>query len=374
MSSGLEKNSAATVLSISMLITSIVLPISGKLIDRGFGRSILSFGILALILGLLGIGGHADAASYPLLQSPWISVIFISFFIFGTSIIYSAAKRICEGLSAKEKLSQSISWVYLIENSGIGLAMVISYFFIARYKQELLLLDALTTVALGIVVLRLTMKEQKVEIKGAGSSVAQSSDWATVLRALRMNQFQFLAYLFAYCLIFLHLSVVQVFFFSQFEEAHQSISLMFGVNTAVVVLWTVLVGRRMNFAKIQESCIFAIFTGALILVSFGYVVVVASQAIPFILLGHIVWSVGEAILLPLISFQIISRFQEFGCGVSVGIRDGLIRLSLVLAPMFAILSDYSHFSQMLFLITALTLLTFGFMFFDRNSKSSIPSG
>lgn len=352
ISYGFSKNEGAIVLSLSMLFAALILPITGQLIDQRKPALPLVGSIFGVLLGLIGFSNIDGIVTGPF--GLFIVTVMSLCLVSGTSIIYSATRRLCEGLANQKQLSKAISNVYLVENAGIGISSVISFFFIEKFRNELIFFDALTTVLLGVVVLRLSSKNSGNQPSLKIESLKRLS-LNEVLGQSLLNFHLVLIFLGAYSLAFLHLSVVQVYFSHSTVDPQRAISLMFGINTVSVVLWTLFVGRKIDFSKFNLIQLKAFFVGGIFLLWFGYSMGISSSPIWLIVMGHTMWSIGEAILLPLLSFLAISRFRELGPGISVGLRDALVRVSLVLTPLISILGEQKDYWSVMSLISFISV-------------------
>jgi len=306
---------AASVQAFSLIAAAWAVPRLGIALDQGRH---------SFVLCLLAVGISCGLVPFAFKNlSGFIIVAAAVCFVISAATLNICVTRFTEGLADSNELSKKASLTYLSSNSALGVSSLIAYFFIEDYAETLITLDVLSSL-LFILFLAYGYRFVGVHKKTTTQPVT-----APIKTFIRQHVAVSLAVVALFATLYCHVSAIPLFYLEQVGAGAKRLqALMMFANTSFVVLGRLLYSRGWFGENRRLLLILAIALAAVphMLVPYwispvGALVIAAIAA------------VGEALAYPLITERIIGFFDKQQAGLAVGIRDMLIKFSLISAPL-----------------------------------------
>lgn len=351
LESGLTPRQSAITQSLALLFSAALAPFAGRLLDQK--REVLVF----TASGLCILGG-GTALLFPGHQHFTIAISLSCAFVVGVAVMNLAAKRLTEGLANREHLSSAASWTYMVENAaGLGSAGI-AFLLIQSYKFELILIDILSSLVFLFFLLRM--------YRVAFSPTPQPATTTGLhdrLEHLRSHRRIWILCTPLLLTAFCHISAVPLLYDAANLDSKKMMALLLIGNTSTVVLISLLKNRFLHLSVTTEAILAVVF------LSLGKAMLPFLLTTPGIFLTTVIWSVGEAFTYPLLSKLIIQQFPHSKAGLAVGVRDLVLRGTLVASPLLTIALPLSNPIFFAWFYGLLPLVSLPLLFFYTRNTS-----
>ncbi len=313
---GFPKSVALLTLSLAMLATAFILPISGSLLDRQKATFPILFSVVGILLGLI-------CYFYLHHLSSLVVITGMMAFTMGTATLYAGARRITEGMAGMQNVSSAAAQSYAVENAGLGTAAILSALFLKDHSDLLVILDAVSSLLFGIFLWRMT---KSIHLKPKNPMMFWSA-----ARRLRTSISSIIPVIFILISIHSIFSGLPSLYLSFLPDPQSATGWMRATNTLCLVLGSFLISRRPLGSRPQT-----LFIVSGVFITLGFLVAGSQLNWVGVFMGTFFWSVGETLIYPSLTGWIVGLFPADQPGIAVGVKDATIRLSLVSSPLVAL--------------------------------------
>lgn len=303
---------AGLVCSISFLVSAAIQPLVGRRIDGGHARKMLAGAVVLVTVGVIGLLTSVHDAVLVSLAA--------TAFLTGTSITSTCTGLALEGLPEAHKRTRAASILALLMNLAQGVAAILAFFFLSRYRSILLAADLLTTLALAFA-LRSFLG---LPVSSREKASSRKSAWPFTTAESRALIGIFLIYL----VLIAHLSATPFLFSSLGLPVKEFSTIMFAAGCVVVVLSSTLLAR---FDLRRNACKAWILCG--LLLGIGHALMPLARDYLGVSLFTSIWAAGEAISYPLIAHALYDQISAEHKGRAASLKTALLRAALVVAPL-----------------------------------------
>lgn len=314
---GLTAGRAASMLALYGAVGIVVAPLAGRLSDRwGAERvmrlSLFSSGVLLVLFpfarSLTGVAALTAA----------IAVTAESFRPANMSLathVVSPADR-----------KAAFSLLRLAINLGMSVGPAAGGFLAAISFPALFWVDGATSILAGLVLVAWPVGKGTVLAPHDSSAPAAARPLAAAL-ADRRFVFFLAALLPVVFVFFQHIAALPLFLVRDLGRSESTFGLLFALNTLLVVLLEVPINLRM--AGVSHAK--ALFAGSF-LVATGFGLYAAAGGLPVVVLGTVVWTFGEMVLLPGLSSYVADVAPPDLRGTYMGLYSMAFSVAFAVGP------------------------------------------
>jgi hypothetical protein len=352
---GLSGTHAAAVQSLSLLLAAFIVPRLGIRLDQGKHKSVILGVGVCVFLGILPFAFQ----NLPLI----ITVLSSLFFVVGAAAINICVTRFTEGLAESGELKKRASLTYLSSNCALGISSCLAYLFIANHQKTLISLDVISS--LFFVTILYVGYQTVGAKKSSATSVKQEYHLISFFKKFPLSSIAVAA---LFTTLYCHISAIPLLYLTRIGSESKSYqALMMLTNTIVVVFVSFIYSKAL--LKIKESTLF--FITCLLAALPHFIVPYWISPLAAIVLSG-VSAIGEALAYPLVTNWILGYFAKEQAGQAVGIRDALIKLSLISAPLLGALCYQGEGILFSAIFGGLPLISAAFYF--RLNRQPLKSG
>jgi hypothetical protein len=342
--------------SISILAAGIFQPKFGRYLDQGKLGLVAVVTLLSIICG----SGLLVPQHLPI----QIAVFAVLSFSFGFALVMTLITRCLEAAIDLPLRPKAVSLSYLFQNTGMGIAAFLAFLFLRDHRSFLLIADGLTTALLCLGIFFVLHQRGESSPPVLSDVRGPNTGWGWIRRFPAFPCF------LLYILTSAPKTAIPMIFYLNGLPLEKMVALSLGINTATVVLVTLLVSR--GFFRLSPINKLYLSVGCL---AIGLALLTMCHTVLLVTLVTILWSAGEAIGIPPSYVVILNGFTAEEKGLSSGVKIFLIRAAQVTAP--AIAAALFHFPIWTFaagflLIGLLTQLLFFRAFSSQRSVTGIP--
>lgn len=355
---GLSQKQALISTGTAFLLSGLLQPWAGTALDRGYYRELIIVGTLALVTGLFSFLG--PSASY---VSLFLS---LTGFLFGTAVFQTVTTQFLEGAVSSSFRSTSATLYAVAGNLGWVTCSATAYFFLSERRRELLFLDGLTTIILGITLMiayaRLGPSSPVSDRSVARRSTRPSkhlltSAWRPLVGHLCFN-----------LVIATQFSIIPVIYARLGLDAERSTAVMTGISAGIVSFLGLLFAKKAkSFGRGRIALVAA--SGLLAL---GHSLVPTSSGLYSIAVITGIWGVGEILSYPIASVLLYSSVSRADAGRLTGLKVLLMRFSFFVVPLLGSLLQALPLWSYSLLFGTLALIPI-FLLWNQVSNQATPS-
>lgn len=305
---------SALITAFAAFVAAILQPKAGELLDSPFATRMLG-GTMICLLG--GIAGLARGEGQP----AWLVILSGTLFILGHTFMSTAASKAIEGDVPPDLRHKAASLCFLVGNLGFGIAAVLAYFLIEKYRTPLLILDAVTSLAFAVALaqaFKLRRTPLVVTRLSVENRLTARAGWVALgalgIFIVTSNCF----------------SAIPLLFKQMGLPAERFTVTVFGVNNLFVVILSLFVARGMDRFSPRLQVVLACGLLALGNLMLPFAFTVGSVAFAVIL-----YTAGEVIAYPLVTRLLFSCYPPSETGHAAGIKNLIVRSGMVIAPVTA---------------------------------------
>lgn len=343
LKNGVSENFSLLAHLLLLLSSALILPYWGHKLDQVKPGRLFILPFVLLSVGTVGIVALSFALPF-----------FLFCFALGASITTFLARRIIESKNLKGQLKNNILKSYVLENFCLATACILAFVFAEHYKT-LLIVDYISTSLFLLYLFKSFYQGMKPKL--ATSKLAFNP-------GMIFKDKEIVLFVILLILTFSHMSSLPLLYNRNSSDPIRSMAIMLIINTITIVATSAAIKQ---FPTPKKSNVIILST---VLLGLGYGLASFNFSFAGIILSSILWSVAETLLLPLISFEVIDRFQEENQGLAVGVKEFVIKGSIVLSTLFTIL--LKNFGQTGIVLTyvLLPILSLLFLFPKKLAKPS----
>ncbi len=318
-SGALSPVQAGLILAFGSLVAGCLQPFLGGLLDQGRVKRTFVLIAVAYAIGVYGYWNPNSSAGLLALAS----LVLVMAGLTLRTIISMALIASCQG----EERVEAASLRYLVSNAALAVSSGIALFTFKNYRHELLLIDLATSLILAFGMLRHIRKRQ-CQNQGAKISMKESKD-------------HLLAAMKRYGRLIIGLSLITVGFtanltyipllFAKRGGADTDVQAMILLSNAIVVILFMNPVRKWTKSW-PGSRIGKIGT---LMIASGLIVAPLTNHVPTVLLGVVIWTLGEVIFIPWEQLQLFQCFDDTSPGVASGAVSFLFSVCQIISPVFA---------------------------------------
>ncbi len=310
---------AGLILAFGSLMAGCLQPYIGGLLDQG--RVKRTFALIAIAYSL-GVYGYWNVSSPASLLGLACLVLVMAGLTLRT-IISMALIASCQG----EERVEAASLRYLVSNAALAVSSGIALFTFKSHRHELLLVDLATSLILAFGMLRHIRKRQCQNQNGRISLQESKAHLYTAMKK--------------YGRLIIGLSLVTVGFtanlsyipllFAKRGAADTDVQAMVLLGNATVVILFMNPVRRWTKSW-PASRIGKVGT---LMIASGLMFAPLTSHVGLLLLGVVIWTLGEVIFIPWEQLQLFKCFDDTSPGVASGAVSFLFSICQILAPVFS---------------------------------------
>ena len=222
-------------MSVAYLISAILQPKIGTLLDRGSTPAMVKVAALLACSGMITLSLFDSHLP--------VVVLSLGVIVLGLSILSSVGSRALEGQVDPELRGKTSLLFSGLGNLGFGFSALLAYFFLSRYKGSLLFLDGISTLMYAAILVKLERRGGKAVQNQRNSEILEVSG------PVRLTIEQFFILIGVLCFF-----IAMVSPFSIVPLQYQILGLdfehltpvMFGMNNIVVFLTSVLILNKVS--------------------------------------------------------------------------------------------------------------------------------
>ncbi len=311
---------AALTLALGSLLSGVLQPWIGNLLDRG--RIKRSF-TLVTVCYLVGVAGYwtKGAPAWELILS--CLVLVMASLTLRTMVSMALIAR-CQG----EERAEAASMRYLVSNAALAVSSSISLVAFVDYRRELLLVDLVTSLLMAAGMLKHLKANQNQGSIKERTSLRQSK---VVLGSAMKRHGR----------LIIGLSIVTICFSANFSY----IPLLFAkrgtidsnVSALILMANSVLVMATAKVLRYYTRHWSARRIGKVgtALITVGLCFAPLTHSIPWLLVGVLIWTAGEVIFIPWEQLQLFNCFDNVTPGLASGAVSFLFSICQILAPILS---------------------------------------
>jgi MFS family permease len=314
---GLTPGRAASMLALYGLVGIAVAPVAGRLADRWGAERIMKLSLFSS--GTLLV-------FFPFVRS-FAGVAALTAAIALTAESFRPANMsLATHVVAPADRKAAFSLLRLAINLGMSVGPAAGGFLAAISFPALFRVDGATSILAGLVLVAWPVGKGAIAAPDDSPEPARAHPLSTAL-ADRRFVFFLLALLPVVFVFFQHIAALPLFLVQNLGRSESTFGLLFTLNTLLVVLFEVPINLRM--AGVSHGK--ALFSGSL-LVAAGFGLYGIPGGLPVVVLGTVVWSFGEMVLLPGLSSFVAEVAPPALRGTYMGLYSMTFSVGFALAP------------------------------------------
>ncbi|RYZ48716.1 MAG: MFS transporter [Proteobacteria bacterium] len=310
---------AGLTLAMGSLLSGLMQPYIGNLLDHGRVKRGFSLVAICYALGVFGYW-HASAPGWQLV----ISCLFIIMAGMTLRTIVSMALiASCQGSERAEAASMR----YLVSNAALAVSASIALFLFKEWRRELLMVDFVTSLVLAGGMLY-HLKKKMRDCGRPRTSLKESK--AVLLEAMKTHGRRITGLSLVTVCFSANLTYIPLLFAKR-GMATTDISAMVLMMNAIIVILSAKPLRRLT-RHWRPQRIGKIGTG---LIAAGMCFAPLTSSINWVMLGIVIWTVGEVIFIPWEQLQLFNCFDNTTAGLASGAVSFLFSICQILAPVLS---------------------------------------
>ncbi|RZA25469.1 MAG: MFS transporter [Proteobacteria bacterium] len=314
---------AGLTLAFGSLISGVMQPYLGSLLDHGRVKRTFALIAITYVIGIYGYWSP-NAPAWVLVLS---CLVLVMSGLTQRTIISMAVVASCRG----EERAEASSMRYLVSNAALAVSSGIALLTFKEWRRELLVIDLITSLILAAGMLRHLKKKMSLTCVGRPrTTMKESRDLllaAMKIHGKRISGLSLTTICFSANLTYLPL------LFAKRGSADTDIQAMILMGNALVVILAAKPLRKLTrhwtghrIGKVGTALIAA-----------GVLFAPLTDSLPWVLLGVLIWTLGEVIFIPWEQLQLFNCFDDSSPGVASGAVSFLFSVCQILAPVLTTL-------------------------------------
>lgn len=344
LKNGISENYSLITHLLLLLSSALLLPFWGYKLDRIKPGYLFVLPFLLLAIGTFGI-----------VQLQYGLPLFLFCFALGASITTFLARRIIESKNLKGSLKSNILKSYVLENFCLATSCLLAFTFSEHYKT-LLIIDFISTSLFLLYMFRSFYRGMKPKL---------STNKLELNLGLIFKDKEIILFIILLILTFSHMSSLPLLYNRNSSDPIRSMAIMLIINTFTIVATS---GVMKRFPSPKKSSVIILSS---LLLGLGYGLASFSFSYFGIISSSVLWSVAETLLLPLISFEVIDRFHEEDQGIAVGVKEFVMKGSIVLSTLFTLLVKNLGQTGIMLTYVLVPILALGFLLSKKEFKTAV---
>ncbi|MBC7659070.1 MAG: MFS transporter [Chitinophagaceae bacterium] len=310
---------AGLTLAMGSLLSGVMQPLIGNLLDQGRVKRSFFLVAISYILGIFGYW-NPGAPAWQLVAS---CLVLVMAGLTLRTIVSMALIASCQGAERAEASSMR----YLVSNAALAVSSSISLVAFKDWRRELLLVDLVTSLVLAAGMLR-HLKRSQGECSKPRASISESKNvliGAMKIHGKRIVGLSMVTICFSANLTYLPL------LFAKRGLANTDVSASILMANALIVLLAAKPLRRLT-RRWGPQRIGKIGT---ILIASGMCFGPMTTSLTWVLAGIVIWTLGEVIFIPWEQLQLFNCFDHAPSGLASGAVSFLFSICQILAPVLS---------------------------------------
>lgn len=309
---------AGLTLAVGSLLSGLLQPYIGNLLDQGRIKRGFSLVAISYVLGVFGYWNKA-APAWQLIAS---CLLLVMAGLTLRTIISMALIANCQG----EERAEAASMRYLVSNAALAVSSSISLFAFAEWRAQLLLIDLGTSLCLAGGMLWHLKRNMKCSRPRA--SIRESK--AVLMHAMRNHRSRIVGLSMVAVCFSANLTYLPLLF-AKHGMANTDVSASILMANALIVMLAARPMRRLTRLWPAQR----VGKIGTCLIAAGMCFGPLTSSMPWVIAGIVIWTLGEVIFIPWEQLQLFNCFDDASPGLASGAVSFLFSICQILAPVLS---------------------------------------